>query len=102
FNAVTAAQPYRARASTGLKARRVIAPLARALGPGGRLLGIHSCGRDPGMEIVRRIWPEENPFSTGRHDLLRAVRADLGKEARHFNFNSYSDQRAVFRYDMHT
>ena len=80
----------------------MVGPLARALGPGGRLLGIHSCGRDPGLEIVRKVWPEENPFATGRHDVLRALRTELGKEARHFNFNAYSDARAVFRYDMHT
>jgi hypothetical protein len=102
YDLVIASQPYRARVPVEFKATKVIGPLARALGPGGRLLGIHSCGRDPGLEIVRKIWPEENPFVTGRHDLLRAVRTELGKEARHFNFNAYSDARAVFRYDMHT
>jgi hypothetical protein len=102
YDLVIASQPYRARVTAQFKASRVIAPLTRALGPGGRLLGIHSCGGDPGMEIVRRIWPEENPFTTSRHDLLRAVRTDLGRDARHYNFNAYSDARAVFRYDMHT
>ena len=34
--------------------------------------------------------------------MLRAVRAELGKDARHYNFNAYADSRAVFRYDMHT
>ncbi len=92
----------RARVPAKFKAQRVIAPLVRALGPGGRLLGIHSCGNDPGLEIVRKVWPEENPFQTGRHDLLRAVRAELGKDAKHYNFNAYADTRAVFRYDMHT
>src|SRR5262245_55055588 len=102
YDLVIASQPYRARVPVEFKASKVVGPLARALGPGGRLLGIHSCGRDPGLEIVRKVWPEENPFATGRHDLLRAVRTELGKEARHFNFNAYSDARAVFRYDMHT
>lgn len=102
YDLVLASQPYRARVPADFKASKVIAPLARALGPGGRLLGIHSCGRDPGLEIVRRVWPEEDPFRTGRHDVLRAVRSELGKEARHFNFNAYADSRAVFRYDMHT
>jgi hypothetical protein len=102
YDLVIASQPYRSRVPVEFKASKVIGPLARALGPGGRLLGIHSCGRDPGLEIVRKIWPEENPFTTGRHDLLRAVRTELGREARHFNFNAYSDARAVFRYDMHT
>ncbi len=102
YDLVIASQPYRARVPVEFKAGKVIGPLARALGPGGRLLGIHSCGRDPGMEIVRKIWPGETPFATGRHDLLRAVRTELGKEARHYNFNAYADARAVFRYDMHT
>jgi hypothetical protein len=88
--------------SPEFKASKVIAPLARALGPGGRLLGIHSCGNDPGLEIIRKLWPQENPFVNGRHDVLRAVRSELGKEARHFNLSPYSDSRAVFRYDLHT
>jgi len=102
YDLVIASQPYRARVPVEFKASRVIAPLVRALRPGGRLLGIHSFGRDPGLEIVRKVWPGENPFQTGRHDVLRAVRAELGRDARHYNFNAYADQRAVFRYDMHT
>jgi len=102
YDLVIASQPYRARVPAQFKAQRVIAPLVRALGPGGRLLGIHSCGNDPGLEIVRKLWPEENPFQTNRHDVLRAVRGELGREAKHYNFNAYADARAVFRYDMHT
>ena len=102
YDLVIASQPYRARVPVAFKASRVIGPLVRALGRGGRLLGIHSFGRDPGMEIVRKIWPQEDPFRAGRHDVLRAVREELGRDARHFNFNSNSDARAVFRYDMHT
>jgi hypothetical protein len=102
YDLVIASQPYRARVPVEFKAARVIAPLTRALRPGGRLLGIHSCGRDPGLEIVRKVWPGEDPFQTSRHDVLRAVRSELGREARHYNFNAYADQRAVFRYDMHT
>ena len=102
YDLVIASQPYRARVPVTFKASKVISPLVRALRPGGRLLGIHSYGHDPGLEIVRRIWPDEDPFKTSRHDLLRAVRAELGREARHYNFNAYADSRAVFRYDMHT
>jgi hypothetical protein len=102
YDLVIASQPYRARVAAKFKAQRVIAPLVRSLGQGGRLLGIHSCGGDPGLEIVRKVWPDENPFQTNRHDVLRAVRAELGRDARHYNFNAYADARAVFRYDMHT
>ena len=102
YDLVIASQPYRARVPAEFKASKVISPLARALAPGGRLLGIHSYGHDPGLEIIRKVWPDENPFQTNRHDLMRAVRSELGKEARRFNFNAYADSRAVFRYDMHT
>ena len=102
YDLVIASQPYRARASVNFKAKRVIAPLTRALAPGGRLIGIQSCGADPGLEIVQAVWPGEHPFETNRHDLLKATRHELGAEARYYNFNSYSDVRSLFRYDMHT
>jgi hypothetical protein len=102
FDLVLASQPYRARAPVEFKAAKVVAPLARALGPGGRLIGIHSHGHDPGLEIIRQVWPNENPFQMDRHQLLKATKAVLGAEARGLSFNAYSDQRSIFRYDMHT
>ena len=102
YDLVIASQPYRARASIDFKAKKVIAPLARALGPGGRLIAIHSHGNDPGMEIVNKIWPEDNPFTTDRHQILKAVKNELGAAGRDLNFNAYADNRSLFRYDMHT
>jgi len=102
YDLVIASQPYRARASVEFKASRVIAPLVRALGPGGRLLGMHSHGGDPGLEIIQKVWPGENPFVTDRHQLLAAVKTALGKEARNIGFHAGSDARSLFRYDMHT
>jgi hypothetical protein len=102
YDLIIASQPYRARAGLEFKAERVVAPLARALGWGGRLIGIHSAGGDPGLEIIQKVWPGDNPFHTTRHDLLKAVKKELGSISREFNFNAYSDARSVFRYDMHT
>jgi len=102
YDMVIASQPYRLRAPLEFKAQKVIAPLVRALGKGGRLLGIHSYGHDPGLEIIQKVWPGENPYTQSRHDVLRAAKAELGKEARRCNFNAYADARALFRYDMHT
>ena len=101
YDLIIASQPYRARASTEFKARRVVAPLARALAPGGRLIGIHSCGGDPGMDIVQRVWPGEEPFITNRHDLLRATKVELGSRARWFNFLAGSDAKSLFKHRMH-
>lgn len=100
FDLVIASQPYRAKSSVNFRARRIIAPLARALRPGGRLIGIHSYGHDPGMEIIEAVWPGENPFAVSRHELLRAVKYELGSAGRDLNFNAYSDARSIFRYDM--
>ena len=102
FDLVIASQPYRARSPVEFKAEKVVAPLVRALGPGGRLIGIHSRGDDPGLEIIQRVWPGENPFQTDRHQLLEATKKALSAEARGVTFNAYADPRALFRYEMHT
>jgi hypothetical protein len=102
YDLVIASQPYRARASLEFKARRVIAPLARALGPGGRLIAIHSHGGDPGLEIIQHVWPGDNPFIHDRHQIMKATKHELGPAGRELNFNVNSDHRALFRYDMHT
>jgi hypothetical protein len=75
YDLVMASQPYRLRSSVEFKAKKVIAPLARALGPGGRMIGIHSRGGDPGQEIIQKVWPGDNP---------------------------YTHNRSIFKYDMHT
>ncbi|MGE0039110.1 MAG: hypothetical protein AB7S93_26240 [Xanthobacteraceae bacterium] len=102
YDLVIASQPYRARASLEFKAKRVVAPLAKALGPGGRLIAIHSHGHDPGMEIIRKVWPDDNPFVHDRHQIMKMVKHDLGTAGRDLNFNAYADNRSLFRYDMHT
>jgi hypothetical protein len=102
YDMVIASQPYRARVPVEFKARKVIAPLARALGPGGRLIAIHSHGQDPGLELIQKVWPGEDPFTTDRHQMLRATKAELGSAGRNLNFGAYADARSLFRYDMHT
>jgi hypothetical protein len=102
YDLVIASQPFRARATDEFKANKVLAPLARSLGAGGRMIAIHSHGADPGLEIVERVWPGESPFHSDRHGLLKAVKAALGRDGRDLNFNAYADARSLFRYDMHT
>ena len=102
YDLVIASQPYRLRVPAEFKAAKVITPLSRALRPGGRLIGIHSSGGDPGLDIIRKVWPDDNPYQHNRHDIIREVRAGLGKDARHYNFNAYADARSVFQYGMHT
>ncbi|HVN44480.1 MAG TPA: hypothetical protein VMT66_04440 [Steroidobacteraceae bacterium] len=102
YDLILASQPWRARMSAEFKAQKVLAPLARSLAPGGRMLAIQSYGRDPGLEIVQKLWPGHNPFQVNRHQLIAALKTELGREAREFTFSSAADDRAVFRYEMHT
>jgi len=102
FDLVLASQPFRLRAETKFKAGRVLAPLARALGPGGRMLGIHSAGHDPGHEIVRKVWPDEDPFTTSGSAMLEAVRTALAAEAEGFAFEPVPSGELPLRYQMHT
>ncbi len=80
----------------------MLKPLAEALAPGGRMLTVHSHGRDPGLEIIRRIWPEENPFQHDRHRILHQMKARLGRRHRDLTFKAYADRRSIFHYHMHT
>jgi hypothetical protein len=102
YDLVIASQPYRARASVEFKASKVLTPLVKSLRPGGRLIGIHSHGKDPGIEIIDQVWPGDDPFKTDRYAILRQVKHELGAAARHYNFNASSDARSIFRYRMHT
>ena len=63
---------------------------------------IQSAGHDPGLELVQALWPNEDPFSVDRHELIKTLMAHLGSEARHFNFNAGSDQKSHLKYRMHT
>ena len=74
--------------------------LVRVMNLGNLPHAIHSHGHDPGMEIIESVWPGENPFAVSRHELLRAVKYELGSAGRDLNFNAYADNRSIFRYDM--
>ena len=102
YDLVLASQPWRARTGADFKVQKVLAPLARSLALGGRLLAIQSWGRDPGLEIIQQLWPEERPFQVDRHELLAALRRELARDAREFNLAALPDEKAVFRYEMHT
>jgi hypothetical protein len=102
YDFILASQPWRARTSAKFKVQKVLAPLVRSLAPGGRLLAIQSYGRDPALEIIQRLWPGENPFKVDRHQLIAALKAELGRQAGEFSLHGQSDAKAIFRYQMHT
>jgi hypothetical protein len=102
YDLVLAAQPYRSRTSAETKVKNVLAPLAKALAPGGRLVVVQSTGHDPGMEVIRRIWPAEDPFATPRHKLIRELDDQLnGEGTPGFGFEGTSDAASLFTYHLH-
>ena len=80
----------------------MLAPLTRSLRSGGRLLTVQSSGNDPGLELIRKIWPDEDPFRVDRHELIKTLKEHLGKSAKNYNLNAGSDDKSIFRYRMHT
>jgi len=102
YDFILASQPWRARMSAQFKVGKVLLPLVGRLAPGGRLLVIQSRGDDPGLEIVRALWPGESPFQVDRHKLLAELRQSLGEDAALYSMPDPPDSESLFRYEMHT
>ncbi len=102
YDLILASQPYRARTSAERKVRLVVVPLARALAPGGRLIVVHAHGDDPGLEIIRGVWPDEDPFRTGRAELIEEARRQLSEpDDEDLGYPEMNDDEAIFRYELH-
>lgn len=101
YDLVIAAQPYRARHPAELKVRHVLQPLAAALAKGGRMVTIQSTGQDPGMEIIRKIWPGEEPFQTPGPMLMQELRSRLEVEYPEREYSIDSELSNFFRFSLH-
>ena len=101
YDLVVAAQPYRSRMSADFKVEKVLAPLAKSLNVGGRMVVVQSTGHDPGMEIIRKLWPDEEPFVTPRYLLIKELQQDLNMEKEYFAFEGFNDERSLFTYHLH-
>jgi hypothetical protein len=102
YDLALASQPWRARMSAEFKVKKVLAPIVQSLAPGGRLLAVQSCGGDPALELVQKVWPSEEPFKVNRHELIKVLKQELARDARDYNFVAGSDAKSIFRYEMHT
>ena len=97
YDMVIASQPYRAARAARVQGaeggrRRWCARSARA----GACSASIPTAAIRAWRSIQKVWPGENPYTQSRHDVLRAVKAELGKEARRYNFNAYARRaRAV-------
>jgi hypothetical protein len=102
YDLVIASQTYRARTPVNKKVANVLVPLARSLVPGGKLVGIHSHGDDPGLEIIRGVWPDEGPFPHSRQEIVDEARRVLSSpEDSDLEFPPLTDEESLFTYRLH-
>ena len=102
YDLIVASQPYRARTSVERKVGMVLVPLARSIAPGGRMVVVHAHGDDPGLEIIRNVWPGEDPFQTGRAELIAQAKRQLNSpDDANLVYPELSDEEAIFRYELH-
>lgn len=102
FDLVLVSQPWRARMTAAFKVDKVLEPMVRSLAPGGRALVAQASGNDPGLELIRGIWPDADPFKVNRHELIETLRDRLGDNLKNYKFHSMSDAESILRYEMHT
>lgn len=102
YDLVLVSQPWRARMTAEFKVDRVLEPMVRGLAPGGRALVAQSSGNDPGLELIRAIWPDADPFKVSRHDLIETLKDRLGDDLKNYKFHAVSDADSILSYEMHT
>ena len=102
YDFIIASHPWRASETAEKKVSTILMPLARSLAPGGRMIAVQGYGNDPGHEILREEWRDEQPFSIRRGELLNRLKNELGREAGLYNLNTASDKKALLKYNMHT
>tara|TARA_B100001029_G_C15057331_1_gene455449 strand:+ start:1311 stop:2414 length:1104 start_codon:yes stop_codon:yes gene_type:complete len=77
FDLVLVSQAYRSRFSVEKKIKFVINPMIKCLSSGGKLAIFHSCGNDPGAEVIKRLWPDENPFPNNAIDMIKYLKDNI-------------------------
>jgi len=100
FDLIVCSQAYRSRLPASIKVKWLLAPLAESLAPGGRMLVAQSTGRDPGMEIIHAVWPEENPFATPREILLEALEQRVGPSRSDLAFEDPPGGQSEYRFEL--
>ncbi len=80
FDLIIASQPYRSRVTAEKKVKFVIEPMIKALAPKGKLIVVHACGKDPGNKIIKKIWPNEDPFPTLSKSIINYIKSNINNK----------------------
>ena len=54
--------------------------MINALSKKGRLIIVHAAGKDPANQIIKNIWPNENPFSSLATEITKYIKSSFTKE----------------------
>ena len=98
YDLIIASQPWRADMPARFKVNNVLLPMAKNLARGGRLLVAQSHGDDPGMELIREVWPDWDPFQEDRFDLMRELQHTLADDADHYYAQGMDESEAIVCY----
>ena len=77
FDLIIASQPYRSRISEKQKVNYVINPMINSLDKNGKLVITHAYGNDPGSDLIKKIWPNDNPFPNLGKDIMNYLKNNL-------------------------
>ena len=80
FDLIIASQPYRSRISAEKKVKYVINPMINSLSKKGKLVVVHACGNDPANQIIKKVWPNENPFPSLYSSISRYIKDNTNRE----------------------
>ena len=79
FDLIIASQPYRSRITEKQKVNYVIKPMINSLSKNGKLVITHAYGNDPGTQLVKKLWPEDNPFPNLGDKIIDFLRSNIEK-----------------------
>ena len=72
--------------------------MIKALSNNGKLIIVHAAGNDPGSELIKTIWPLENPFPSLGKKIYTDLRLSLkSNELKNLKFNKIKNIRYYLR-----
>ncbi len=77
FDLIVASQPYRSRITEKQKYNYVIKPMIESLNTNGKLIVTHAFGNDPATELVKKLWPKDNPFPNLGNEIIKYIKDNI-------------------------
>ena len=54
--------------------------MINSLSKKGKLVVVHACGNDPANQIIKKVWPNENPFPSLYSSISRYIKDNTNRE----------------------